>query len=454
MDYKIFKKFDNNIEKIQEIIDNGFGFKNVKKEKFSKNPPVFIFAVLLVLSAIIGGAMGALVINIYWQERVEHLLQGQGLLTINQDIIANNNYIPQTTEEQKTIQAVKDTSPAVVSIVITKDIPILEKYYIDPFGNNPWGFGGDILIPQYRQKGTEKRQVGGGTGFIISKDGMIITNKHVLSEEDADYTVFLNNGESYPVEILAKDPFYDLAVIRIDQTGAEQTRESFPIVKLGDSSKLQIGQTVIAIGYALGEFENTVSTGVVSGLGRNITAVSQTTGFVESLEGIIQTDAAINPGNSGGPLLNLLGEVIGINVARSETGENIGFSLPINMAKRDIEQVKVEGRIVYPYLGVYYTVISKEISQANDLSVDYGAWVGRASDGTKTEIAIIPGTSAEIAGLERDDIILEWDGEKITTQHSLAKFILRKKPGDSVQLKILRNENEFFIDVILGEKED
>jgi len=454
MDFKEFKRFDNNLKKMGEIIDSGFGFKNFKKKKSGKKPPVFLFAIFLVLSAIIGGAIGAFVINIHWQERFEDLLKNQGLPIIKQDTIVSNNYIPQTTEEQKTIQAVKDTSPAVVSIIITKDIPILEKYYIDPFGNDPWGLGGDFLIPQYRQKGTEKRQVGGGTGFIISKDGMIITNKHVLSEEDADYTVFLNNGENYPVEILAKDPFYDLAVIKIDQTGVEEKRESFPVVKLGDSSQLQIGQTVIAIGYALGEFENTVSTGVVSGLGRNITAVSETTGFIESLEGIIQTDAAINPGNSGGPLLNLLGQVIGINVARSTTGENIGFSLPINMAKRDIEQVKIEGRIVYPYLGVYYTVISKELAQANDLSVNYGAWVGRSSNGTETGITIIPGTSAETAGLQQDDIILEWDGDKITVQNSLAKLILRKKPGDSVLLKILRKGEEFFIDVVLGEKGD
>jgi len=124
------------------------------------------------------------------------------------------------------------------------------------------------------------------------------------------------------------------------------------------------------------------------------------------------------------------------------------------MAKRDIEQVKAEGRIVYPYLGVYYTIINEELSQANDLSVDYGAWVGRGSDGTKTGIAIIPGTSAELAGFQQDDIILEWNGEKITVQNSLAKLILRKKPGDSVRLKILRDEEELFIDVVLGEKED
>jgi len=211
---------------------------------------------------------------------------------------------------------------------------------------------------------------------------------------------------------------------------------------------------VIAIGYALGEFENSVSTGVVSGLGRNITAVSQGTGFAESLEGIIQTDAAINPGNSGGPLLNLLGEVIGINVARSETAENIGFSLPINMAKRDIEQVKAENRIVYPYLGVYYTIINEELKKTYDLPVAYGAWIGRAADGSKTEIAVIPNTAAAEVDLQGDDIILEWNNQRITTEKSLAEYILKHKPGDNVELKILRQEEEFSVQVVLGEREE
>ncbi|OQX71089.1 hypothetical protein B6D52_02705, partial [Candidatus Parcubacteria bacterium 4484_255] len=358
-----------------------------------------------------------------------------------------NNYIPQTTEEEKVIAAVKESSQAVVSIVITKDVPIFEKYYINPFEGEFWG--GDFLIPQYREKGSEKQKVGGGTGFIISKDGMIVTNKHVLLEEDADYTVFLNNGDSYPVEILAKDPFYDIAVIKIKT----DNQVEFPTVKLGDSSKLQLGQTVIAIGYALGEFENTVSTGVVSGLGRSITAVAQGTSFAESLEGIIQTDAAINPGNSGGPLLNLAGEVIGINVARSEAAENIGFSLPINMAKRDIEQVKAEGRIVYPYLGIYYTMITDELVQANDLPIDHGAWIGHAVDGSKTKTAVIPGTAADKAGLEREDIILELDGTKLDSENTLAKLMLRKKPGDVVLLKILRDNKEITKQVTLGERE-
>lgn len=410
-----------------------------------QNKKNFLFITLLLIFSIIGGIVGSLATNFYWQYKVDDL---ENSSILEQNTLVENHYIPQTTEEEKVISAVQETSQTVVSIVITKDIPIIEKYYIDPFGGSFWG--GELLIPQYREKGTEKQKVGGGTGFIISKDGMILTNKHVLLEENAEYTVFLNDGTNYPVEILAKDPFYDLAVIKIK---TEEEKE-FPIVKLGDSSNLQLGQTVIAIGYALGEFENTVSTGVISGLGRSITAVSEGGGFAESLEGVIQTDAAINPGNSGGPLLNLVGEVIGINIARSESAENIGFSLPVNMAKRDIEQVKAEARIVYPYLGIYYTMITEELAEANELSVDYGAWIGHAADGSKTEIAVILETAADKAGLKRDDIILEFDSERLASKNTLAKLILRKKPNDVVLLKILRNGEEMTKQVTLGEKED
>lgn len=417
---------------------------NIFSKESKRNSFVFFF-IALFFSAVVGGVVGGSSVYFYWQQRSAELT-GQTVVQKG-DTVVKNNYIPQTTEEEKVISAVKDSSPAVVSIVITKDVPILEKYYVNPFEGELWG--GDFLIPQYREKGTEKQKVGGGTGFIISKDGMIVTNKHVLLEEDADYTVFLSDGDSYPVEILAKDPFYDIAVIKIKT----EDQVEFPTVKLGDSGNLQLGQTVIAIGYALGEFENTVSTGVISGLGRNITAVAQGSSFAESLEGIIQTDAAINPGNSGGPLLNLAGEVIGINVARSETAENIGFSLPINMAKRDIEQVKTEGRIVYPYLGIYYTMITDELVQANDLPVDHGAWIGHAADGSKTETAVIPETAADEAGLKREDIILEFDGEKLDSENTLAKLILRKKPGDVVLLKVLRDNEEITKQVTLGEKE-
>ena len=444
---RIFSKIDKALHK---DIDLKKFFQNRKKRR--AKPKLGALSLLIVLVAIVAGAAGASLTNFYWQENIFDMLESQGVPFIRRDTTivekVEKEYLPQTTEEEKTIQAVKKVAPSVVSIIITKDISILEKYYIDPFGSgSPFG----IKIPQYREKGTEKKQIGSGTGFIISKDGMVLTNKHVLLEQDADYTVLLNDGEKYPAQILAKDPFYDLAVIKIDQSGRAEER-SFLTVKLGDSSNLQIGQTVIAIGNALGEFQNTVSVGVISGLGRNIIAAGA--GIAESLEGIIQTDAAINPGNSGGPLLNLAGEVIGINVARSASGENIGFSLPINMAKRDIEQVKATGKIVYPFLGIYYTVITKELSKASDLPVDYGAWIGRDPLGQESEIAIIPDSPAETIGLERDDIILEFDNQKITQKNSLAKIILQYSPGDRVSLKILRGDQEIFLNVTLAERED
>ncbi len=427
-------------------------FKGIVKNRGKMKSTPGVLAVLIILISIVAGGAGAILTNYYWQHQVIDILEQQGVPIIKKDTITQNQYIPQTTQEQKIIKAVKDYSPAVVSIIISKDVPIFEKYYIDPFGGMNTPFGNDFLIPQYRENGTEKQQIGGGTGFIISSDGTILTNKHVTLEQDAEYTVFLNDGSKYPVKILAKDPFYDLAVLKIDQeTVPEGERKIFPTVKLGDSSSLQTGQTVIAIGYALGEFQNTVSVGVVSGLGRSITATGGA-GFTENLEGIIQTDAAINPGNSGGPLLNLAGEVIGINVARSSSGENIGFSLPINTAKRDIDQVQKTGTIVYPWLGVSYTLITKEISEANNLSVDYGAWVGKDSLGKDTETAVVSGSPAGKAGIKKNDIILEFNGIKITSDNPLAKLILDYNPDDSVNLKILRDREEITLTVVLSER--
>jgi len=227
-------------------------------------------------------------------------------------------------------------------------------------------------------------------------------------------------------------------------------QKPFPVVKLGDSDTLQIGQTVIAIGNALGEFRNTVSVGVISGLGRTITASGG--GLVETIEDVIQTDAAINKGNSGGPLLNLKDEVIGINTATVLEAQSIGFTIPVNKAKKDIEQIKTLGKIVYPYLGVYYTLITEQLQQDYSLPVDYGAWVGRDASGGKTDQAVVAGSAAAEAGLQQDDIILEFNGEKISTDNSLAKLIQKYNPGDKIILKILRGEEEKTLQAILGER--
>lgn len=355
-------------------------------------------------------------------------------------------YVPQTSQEEAIIKVVKETSPSVVSIIITKDVPVFEEYFYNPFKEFEEFFGPtpfEFKIPRYRQRGTEKREIGAGTGFIISEDGMILTNKHVVLDENAQYTVFTVDGKKYPAKVLARDPIRDIAILKITSS------KKFKPLKLGDSDKIQIGQTVIAIGNALGEFKNTVSVGVVSGLGRTITASGG--GIIETIEDVIQTDAAINKGNSGGPLLNLKGEVIGINTATVMGAENIGFAIPINQAKRDIEQFKEKGKITYAFLGVRYILITDEIQKRYNLPVNYGALIIR---GEKGESAIFPNSAAQKAGLKEGDIILEFNHQKITPQNSLAKLISKCKPGEKVALKILRKQKEFNIDVILGERSE
>ncbi len=363
-------------------------------------------------------------------------------------------YVAQTTQEQKIIDAVKNVSPSVVSIIITKNVPILEQYFTNPFGdlfgpNAPFQF----QVPQYRQNGTEKKEIGGGSGFIVSREGLVLTNKHVALDDTAEYTVFTNDGKSYPAKVLAKDPVQDMALLKIEQEkiigqDGSFAQKPFVPVRFGDSGSIQIGQTVIAIGNALGEFRNTVSTGVVSGLGRTIRA-SGNDNFKETIEGVIQTDAAINPGNSGGPLLNLAGEVIGINTATVLQAQSIGFAIPINRAKKDIEQVKSSGKIVYPFLGVRYTLVTEKVKKDKKLSVDYGAFVSSGSNG---EAAVSPASPAKKAGIKEGDIILTVNEEKITPENSLGKIIQKYNPGDKVILKILRGKEAITLEVILSER--
>ncbi|MDD2731893.1 MAG: trypsin-like peptidase domain-containing protein [Candidatus Pacebacteria bacterium] len=358
-------------------------------------------------------------------------------------------------EEEAAVRAVKEVSPAVVSIIVSKDVPIVEEYFYNPFKEYEQFFGPspfEYQIPQYRQIGTEKKEIGGASGVIISEDGIILTNKHVVSDEEAEYIVFTNDGSKYPAKVLARDPVQDLAVIKIepekqmDESGNAAVK-SFPTARLGDSDSLEIGQTVITIGNALGEFRNTVSKGVVSGLGRTITASGG--GIIETLEDVIQTDAAINKGNSGGPLVNLKGEVIGINTATVLEAQSIGFSIPINRAKRDIEQIKSLGKIVYPFLGVRYVLVNEKIKKDNNLSVDYGALIVKGDNGEK---AVWPDSAAYKAGLKENDVILEVNGERITQENSLAKILMRYNPNDKISLKVLREADEMNIEVVLGER--
>ncbi len=441
IDYNLSFKTPKNGSSKKPLINWG---QRINLFKSWKNQTLVIIISSVLLSSLFGFLAGAVSGSIFYLELKNYLDQLNIDLPLSEKIIeketvVEKEYIPQTTQEQIIINVVKENSPAVVSIIITKDLVVLEQYYSDPFED----FGGSpFRVPEYREKGVEKQTIGGGSGFIVSLDGIIITNKHVVLDEEADYTVLTNDGKQYPAKILAKDPIQDLAVLKIEDSN------SFPTVKLGNSESLQIGQTVIAIGNALGEFQNTVSVGVISGLGRTITASGG--GIIETLEDVIQTDAAINKGNSGGPLLNLRGEVIGINTAVSLEGENIGFTIPINKAKKDIEQVKTLGKIVYPFLGVRYVIIDENIQKQNSLPVNYGALI--ISGKEVGESAIFPGSPAEKVGLKENDIILEFDGKKISTTNSLAKIISDYNPGDKVVIKILRDKEEKFFSITLSEK--
>lgn len=337
--------------------------------------------------------------------------------------------------ENAVVDAVKAANPAVVAITISKNVPTYERYM-----QNLPGIFGNIQIPQVRQNGTELKEIGGGSGFLVSADGYIVTNKHVVSDESAQYTVFTNDGKKYDATVIARDPSLDLAIIKIEGS-------NFPSLNFGDSDKVEVGQTAIAIGNALGEFRNTVSIGIVSGLARSITA-SDRMGGSENLDQLIQTDAGINPGNSGGPLLNLSGEVIGVNVAVADAN-SIGFALSANSVKNIVESVKKTGKIVRPYLGVRYTPVTAELKKANNLSVDYGVLVSQGQ--TVNDLAVIPGSPADKAGVQPNDIILELDGQKIDDKHSLQSLVSSKKVGDIVKLKVLSKGQEKTVSVTLEE---
>ena len=326
-------------------------------------------------------------------------------------------------EESQVINTVAKANPAVVSIIISKDMPIVEQ-------NSPFDYlFGTPNNQQQNQNSTEKQVIGGGSGFFISSDGYIVTNNHVVSDSTAEYTVMTSDKKKYTAKILATDATLDVAILKIEGS-------KFPFLSFADSNTIKLGQTAIAIGNVLAEYQNSISMGIVSGLSRSITA-GDGAGSSEQLDGVIQTDAAINPGNSGGPLLDIRGYVIGVNVAIENGAENIGFALPSNMVKSIADSVMKTGEIVRPYLGVRYTQITDTIKKSNNLSVDYGVIIQKGD--TADSLAVIPGSPADKAGLEENDIILEIDGEKLDQNNSLSAIIRQKQVGQTVTLKIIHN---------------
>lgn len=392
-------------------LENQENNANVPQTGKKKKSKVLLFVMVMFVSLVMGitGTIGSL---LYLSAHPD-LQKKLGLVSLSNPFTSTEKLVLE--ESSAITDAVNKVTSAVVSISVNGNAT-------DMFGRT-------------------YETTGGGTGFIITQDGLIVTNKHVVSEENAKYKVYTADGKEYDATIVAKDPAEDLAVIKIDATG-------LPTLELGDSDSVNIGQWVVAIGNALGEFSNSVTVGVISAKDRHITASDSLGGQSEELTGLLQTDAAINSGNSGGPLVNLKGQVIGINTAVADA-QGIGFAIPINSAKKAIESIKKTGEIKRPMLGVRYVTINKELAKANNLSVDYGAWILPGTN--RTDTAIVSGSPADKAGLEENDIILEIDGQKLDENNTLSSVLADCDVDQTVTLKVLHDGTEKEVKVKLVE---
>ena len=326
--------------------------------------------------------------------------------------------------EQSVINTVKKVGPSVVTIA--EIAPSQSSYQVGPFST--FGFG----TPSPSDQGNSNNQAQSiGSGFVVTADGMIVTNKHVVSDTGSTYQVLMGN-KTYDVQKVYRDPLNDVALLKINATGLAP-------LELGNSDTLQVGQSVIAIGTALGQFKNTVTTGVISGLGRGITAGSDFQGFAETLDNVIQTDAAINPGNSGGPLLNSSGQVIGVNTAVSEQGQNIGFALPINVIKDSLNNFNQTGQFNRPYLGVAYRTLSQDEASVNNLVA--GEYIEE----------VVSASPADSAGIKVGDVITQVNGKNIVEgKFELSTAIAQNKVGESITLRINRDGKNIDLKVTLG----
>jgi serine protease Do len=325
-------------------------------------------------------------------------------------------------ENSAVVNVAKSVSPSVVSITTQTAVA----------GQSVFGLS----------TGDSTTQEGAGTGMVITSNGLILTNNHVIAG-GGTITVFTSDGKQYKGTVVAANVAQDYAFVRINATGLKP-------VTLGDSSSVQVGEGVVAIGNALGQFSNTVTNGIISGKGRPVTASdggsSTTSSNSENLQDLFQTDAAINPGNSGGPLVNLAGQVIGMNTAVAGNAQNIGFAIPINEVKSAIDSVKTKGVIVRPYLGVRYLPITPDVVASQNLSVSQGALVM----GDDQNAAVVSGSPADKAGLKSGDIITKVGSQTIDSNHSLTALIANQKPGDSVKLTIIRGGKTQTVNVTLG----
>lgn len=379
----------------------------MRKGNFRKTLLGAAFA-LLVLVAFLGGAISD---RLFVVRPLDYFFprQGEGPETVVERQVVR--------EESVVIDVAEKASPSVVTISV--ETPKRRVLELSPFG----GLG-------IREQGGEQDLA---TGFIVSSDGLVVTNRHVVSRTGVTYKVVTKDGTEYEVRNIYRDPTNDLALLKIDANSLQP-------VEVGNSDDLKVGQFVIAIGTALGEFRHTVTTGVISGLGRGITAGSPFQGFVERIDNVIQTDAAINPGNSGGPLLNSAGEVIGVNVAVAQGAENIGFAIPINVVKESIEQFRQTGEFSRAFLGVRYRMLTEKAALLND--VPQGAYV----------ISVVEGSVAEKVGIQENDIITKFGGEQVSEKDGgLAVLVNKHKVGDRVEIEVWRDGKTLTLSTTLSE---
>jgi serine protease Do len=343
----------------------------------------------------------------------------------------NSSIVSMMEEENATIKVVEAVTPAVASVVVKKergDVYASSKQY-GSFFYNPY-LTDEILSDEDSKEFIE---VSSGTAFFVTEDGYLLTNKHVVSMVDAKFFVVTNDGEEIEAKFVDSDPFLDIAILKVEGNG-------FPTTVLGDSNNIKIGQTVIAIGNTLSEFRNTVTKGVISGRDRKLTA-GVSTSSTAVIEQAIQTDAAINPGNSGGPLINLLGEVIGINTAVSISGESVGFAIPINVAKRAVRDIKEFGKIVRPWLGIRYAIVTPKKGDDQTALFKVGALI-TSDKGQAENDSIFIGSPAEKAGLKDQDIIVAINEKEISEKVSLAEMLAIFRPGDEITITYLRGEEK------------
>lgn len=335
--------------------------------------------------------------------------------------------LPAASEEERVIRAIAKANPAVVSIVVRQRVEDPQAIVIDG--------SGDVTLPP---PDARLEEVGRGTGFLVSADGMIVTNRHVAGDRSSRYDVLLSDERSFPARILDVDPVNDLALLKIDA-------EKLPVAALETDDRLRVGQTVIAIGNALGKYSNTVTRGILSGVNRSLEASDEFNGGTEVLEDVLQTDAAINQGNSGGPLLNLEGRVIGVNVAIDRGGEGLGFAIPVSEVRKVLASYARYGAIARPRLGLRYLMITPELRLERKLDRDRGALI----DAEEGEQAVLPNSPAAAAGLRAGDVILEVNGKAVEGRATLGRLIQSMDVGDNVTLKVVRNGVELNLRVTL-----